>query len=358
MNKENIEMLTVLNFPSHYISSIEYILKKHDPFLIVSPMNYENKYSFFSMAYSSEVLGQRYIAHIDRNIFKYCFDFLNHQNKTLEQQKLSISIIVLLSLFDTKFDFFEDILELYDSTAEKSMIYSNIINWNKLICAINSDKIMYFLNFIETGKNELPNLNDEYIDKSTIDKADFSPNSTWEETYIHILTMAIMQKNGRVGYNAFAEYYQWCIYTYKFDLSCLIFSIAFFSSNMNYKKIYKSKEIIRNISWDLSRVSDWYRSSQENLLENKVIDVLATNDNQLKKIGKIVEYNNIEEEFVPLVIEYITDYYCEHEIPKITSMIENTQKNIVDVERRKIGLGSKKERRDYIIALEKELIRT
>lgn len=306
---QKIELIASLGFPPKYLDIIGKILHKHDPLLLLSPISFESKYSFFSYAYSIEALGQQIIAHVDRNIFKYCFDFLKKNKNTVEQQKLSLAIITFFSMFSAKYDFCEDFLELYDSTKNCNMLIENIENWNSFIDLFNSNNFFYILDFIETGINNLPEIKTDKIDSKKIDENKLYLSSSCQSSYIHMLKMSLMQKGKYSGIDAFRKYYQWCITTYKVDLSCLYYAIPFFSNKKNHRLIHSNISTIKNISWDLSRISDWYRSSVENIKENRIINILITNDCMLKRIAKMFEYNYDENKLRPQMDYFVSEYF-------------------------------------------------
>lgn len=340
-------------FPKHYIDSITNILKDNDPFLIFSIDDESKKYSIFSFSYSEEMLGNTFIAYIDRNILTYAYQFMHHEKRTIKQQQLALSCLIYLNFFQTKYELSQSLIELINSSTINDHLKDEVYNWNYLLDLLHSVDIYYLLDFIETGINNLPEIDFNRFKSKDLSGYKLDPDDSWHSIYIHILKLANIQKKGLKSIKGIKYYFDWIINDFKSDVVCVYFSIILFSSKQNYETIYERPQAIKNITWDISHITNWFHESLEHIQKTKEIDILVTNDRKLKEIATFLsntsKRKSIADQFFNKVLH---KYYTNEETDIVLELLNSFQSALSSSHRHKRGFNDLEEKKKMIAELE------
>ncbi len=358
----NEDIILIPNFPfsKKYIDQIISILNYHDPFVILAIDDEAKKYSIFHNAYTKDVLEYNFIAHIDRNIITYAFQFIKSENRTIKQQQLALSCFLYLNLLEAKYELSQPVLELLHSTENANRTKNEIISWNQFIDFLHSDNIKYILDFIFEGINKLPKLSEitdkEKLQIKQLDISDIEPPISWYSAYIHLLKLSIIQKENKGSIESISEYFNWIITEYKSDASCIYFSFIFFSNKHEYKKIYNEKTRIMNLAWDLSHVTNWFRDSIKHINDEKIIDILVTHDGMLKDIANLLsEECKISANAGRKKCKFLELYYSRNDVDRINELYNSYVNNLKSDNRTPKTINDIEQKKGIIADLELEL---
>ncbi|MFQ5544049.1 MAG: hypothetical protein ACE5FY_06825 [Nitrospiria bacterium] len=354
-----MSLLQIIHYPfsEKYIEKIVRILKQYDPFVIVGMTNETKKYSISDYSYSKEMRASSFVGYLDRNIVGYLSYFLKKDDRAIEQQKMALSAVIFLNLFEASYDFSHGTFELYQGTKEMDAVNREICNWQFLNTILHSNNIRYPLDFILSGTNSLPNTS---VDKQValLRHDDLSlPLISWKSAYVHLLKMALLEKANKKNIEGLSEYLQWVIEEYKSDVSCIYFALHFFATSQSSRRLYDSLVKIENTAWDLSFISYWFREAQANFKKNpNHFDILVTNDRLLRTIAKSISNGTISAEASKAEENrFVDSLYSQNDRACVKNLLDEFTQRIPQPSRPKRSLNNEDEK-DRMISEFKKLL--
>jgi hypothetical protein len=352
------EVLFVPSFPfdESYVDQIVIQLQTNDPFVILGIDDEQKKYSIFHMSYSQEILGTRFVAHLDRNIVAYCYQFIRGDTRNLEQQKMALSALLYLNMFAAKYDLSQMVLEAHHTRSGEHTLQTEISTWNLLMDTLQSSDIQYALDLIGKGRNSLPEGFEARRTPIATNDEGVEPDIVWYSAYIHLLQMATIQRRRFRSADAVHEYLNWIIQVYKSDTATVYFSIIFFSEKRNFKEVFRDKYMIQNIAWDLAHIQHWFHDSLAHIGKSNVMDILVTNDQRLKEIAVCLSRGvRTREDSLIILEKFARTYFNEANVARLMKTFSEYESNLTKSDRKRRSFDDVESKKVFIGELEREL---
>lgn len=181
---------------------------------------------------------------------------------------------------------------------------------------------------------ESPQLPDEYLNQ----KVDFTmPLKSWRRNYVLVLKIAELELKGDVPKNNIFKIIKWMYEDFLFGARALELANYYFTPGMPRKKLLKNLRSsdrqkalkgIKNATWDLTLLSEWFNRIEENR-HNNIISLLCSFDKKMRELALIsITSSQDKLDKSEIYFQHFKMFWQEDTARKISIMYEDYIENL------------------------------